>query len=85
MEGYPSLVKGTVLKTVRSFATRGFEPHTFLIIKLKELICQTSIKNGPRDNIIKLNGSPKQNRRLLQTKLLSENGPKNSVKKLNNF
>lgn len=32
MEGYPSLVKGTVLKTVRSFATRGFEPHTFLLI-----------------------------------------------------
>ena len=31
MEGYPSLVKGAVLKTVRSFATRGFEPHTFLI------------------------------------------------------
>lgn len=33
MEGYPSLVKGTVLKTVRLFATRGFEPHTFLIMK----------------------------------------------------
>ena len=31
MEGYPSLVKGTVLKTVRSFAARGFEPHTFLL------------------------------------------------------
>lgn len=31
MEGYPSLVKGAVLKTVRSFAARGFEPHTFLI------------------------------------------------------
>lgn len=31
MDGYPSLVKGTVLKTVRSFAARGFEPHTFLI------------------------------------------------------
>lgn len=37
MEGYPSLVKGTVLKTVRSFAARGFEPHTFLIIKIKEI------------------------------------------------
>ena len=37
MEGYPSLVKGTVLKTVRSFAARGFEPHTFLLIKTKEI------------------------------------------------
>lgn len=41
MEGYPSLVKRTVLKTVRSFAARGFEPHTFLIIKLKELSMAT--------------------------------------------
>ena len=41
MEGYPSLVKGTVLKTVRSFAARGFEPHTFLIIKTKEISMAT--------------------------------------------
>lgn len=80
MKGYPSLVKGTVLKTVRSFATRGFEPHTFLIIKLKELICQTSIKNGPRNNVTKRNDSQQ-----LQTKLSSENGPKNNVTKLKNF
>lgn len=37
MEGYPSLVKGTVLKTVRSFAARGFEPHTFLIMKKRSV------------------------------------------------
>ena len=80
MEGYPSLVKGTVLKTVRSFAARGFEPHTFLIIKIKELICQTFIENGPTNNVIKQNNSQQ-----LQTKLSSENEPKNNVKKLNNF
>lgn len=80
MEGYPSLVKGTVLKTVRSFAARGFEPHTFLIIKIKELSYQISMKNGPENNMIKLNDSQQ-----LQTKLSSENGPKNNVKTLNNF
>ena len=85
MEGYPSLVKGTVLKTVRSFAARGFESHTFLIIKIKESLCQIPIKNRLKNNTIKLNGSLKQNQRLRQTKLSSENGPKNNVKTLNNF
>ena len=56
MEGYPSLVKGTVLKTVRSFAARGFESHTFRIIKIKESLCQIPMKNGPKNNMIKLNG-----------------------------
>ena len=80
MEGYPSLVKGTVLKTVRSFATRGFEPHTFLLIKIKESSCQTFIENELTNNVTKQNNSQQ-----LQTKLSSENGPKNSVKRLKNF
>ena len=80
MEGYPSLVKGTVLKTVRSFAARGFEPHTFLLIK--KSLCQIPMNNGPKNNIINSNSSL---RRLLQTKHSSENGPKNNVKKPKSF
>ena len=46
MEGYPSLVKGTVSKTVRPFAARGFEPHTFLLIDNLFYLFHTNVKQS---------------------------------------